>query len=187
MVAIRLGMRGVVTANLALSIIIIYVTATRGGLFHGESLSKSLLGAQLFLAVLTISNMVLAATTEERMHLYVEAKRELAIRDEFLSVASHELKTPLTLMSLRIPLVVVRAITHCERQTRQLAAWVDELLDLSRIRFGKLHLSKELLDLGQVASEALEQFRSELNRKNISFTLQRTEPTPGNWDRTRSS
>jgi signal transduction histidine kinase len=212
-VAIRLGMRGVVTANLVLSIIIVYVTATRGGIFQGETLSKSLFEAQLFLAVLTTSNLILAATTEERMHLYVEAKTALASRDEFLSVASHELKTPLTLLSLRlqlfdrglksslenrelnpdaihsetvrIPIHLARSVAYSERQTRQLAAWVDELLDLSRIRIGKLQLSKEPLDLSELAREVLQQFTEELNQKKISVEFKNTDALLGLWDRMR--
>jgi PAS domain S-box-containing protein len=84
-------------------------------------------------------------------------------KDEFLATLAHELRNPLApilnsvqLLHLIGPatpsLQQVREIL--ERQTRQMARLVDDLLDLSRVARGQLHLRRERLDLAAVIRQA---------------------------------
>lgn len=93
----------------------------------------------------------------------IEERLENAIRsrDEFLSIASHELKTPLTAMHLQNQIYkraakkadsfdrqrVEDMVDQNERQVYRLRKLVEDMLDVSRIRVGKLKTYKELGDL----------------------------------------
>ena len=91
---------------------------------------------------------------EERTHLYREAQDAVHARDEFLSIASHELKTPITSLVLQNQVLLRKAqqdsingsdrrvALHeaAARQLARLARLVDELLDVSRITAGRLQL-----------------------------------------------
>ena len=78
------------------------------------------------------------------------------MRDDFLSIAGHELRTPLAALSAQLlgleslPLDEARRahkLAAAERQVRRLRQLVDELLDVSRIVHGKLRLELEPVDL----------------------------------------
>jgi signal transduction histidine kinase len=92
----------------------------------------------------------------ERERLVVELREAVRLRDEFLSVASHELKTPLTPLALRLQLMksgleaetadVERLRGHVEvarGQVRRMTSLVDSLLDATRITSGQLTLRRE--------------------------------------------
>lgn len=89
-------------------------------------------------------------------------------KDEFLATLAHELRNPLA--PLRSGLEVLRlasnrpeAIEHTrvimERQLTQLVRLVDDLLDVSRITYGKLELRRERIDLARVLYSAMETSR----------------------------
>jgi signal transduction histidine kinase len=92
--------------------------------------------------------------------LYREAQEAVQVRDAFLSVASHELKTPLTsllgfmdLLQRRVtPGTVIgereqRRITVAAEQAHRLSKMVSSLLDLSRLQMGQLSIEREPVDL----------------------------------------
>ncbi|MDT3719075.1 CheR family methyltransferase [Pseudomonas oryzihabitans] len=92
------------------------------------------------------------------------------LKDEFFAVMSHELKHPLNLIQLnselltRSPLLrdvplARRATEAIQRAVRSQAQIIDDLLDLSRIRTGKLKLERQSLDLGQQLREIAEVIR----------------------------
>ncbi|ACG73464.1 PAS/PAC sensor signal transduction histidine kinase [Anaeromyxobacter sp. K] len=135
---------------------------------------------------------------EERARLWRRAQEEVRERDEFLSVASHELRTPVTALQLQLqllhraalrsgeglPAVVVERLETLERQTRRLGALVGELLDVSRMRLGKIELRREPLDLAEVAREAAGHAVGDLERSGSKLALD-LQPVTGAWDRTR--
>ena len=111
-------------------------------------------------------------------------------RDTFLSVASHELKTPLTPMALRLQALVraadaqppspflkqVRAYTEtASKQIRRLTSLVDELLDVSRIAAGKLDLEREDIDLAVVVREVAARFEAQAARAGSTLSLELPE------------
>jgi signal transduction histidine kinase len=89
------------------------------------------------------------------------AQEAIRTRDEFLSVASHELKTPVTSM-LGFSQLILRRVERdgildiekarkpleiIEQQSQKLASLISQLLDISRIEAGKLVLDKTKIDL----------------------------------------
>lgn len=102
-----------------------------------------------------------AAMAIDNAMLYREAQEAIHIRDAFLSVASHELKTPLTsllgfldLLQRRVtPGTVVgererRRIEVAQQQAHRLHKMIASLLDLSRLQMGQLSIERNLVDLG---------------------------------------
>jgi len=136
---------------------------------------------------------------EERARLYRKAKDEVRQRDEFLSIASHELRTPVTALQLQLQLLhraadrrgesfrelVVGKLDALEQQTRRIAILANELLDVSRMRLGGLELHHEPLDLAEVARETVSHFQDELERSGSAITVAAGAPVRGDWDRLR--
>ncbi len=102
-------------------------------------------------------------------------------KDEFLGVASHELKTPLT--SLKILAQLLRRKLEASGDSRELAQanrmqvsitrmerLIGDLLDVSLIQEGKLALSKELTDLRVICEEAINE-QETLTQRDIHFSV----------------
>ena len=100
-------------------------------------------------------------------------------KDEFLAMLSHELRNPLApivtalqLMDLReagSDLRIERAVI--ERQVKQLARLVDDLLDVSRATLGKIGLRSERLEIWAAISRAIEVVSSELKARRHKLTV----------------
>ncbi len=105
---------------------------------------------------------------EESARVAEEQRRQIAessnrAKDEFLAVLSHELRNPLApiltalqLMKLRGDPGSPRERAIIERQAKHLVRLVDDLLDLSRISSGKLHLEKKSVEVSAVVAAAVE-------------------------------
>ncbi|MGE0871048.1 MAG: MASE1 domain-containing protein, partial [Kofleriaceae bacterium] len=87
--AMRFEQRGAVTVSVVTCVMAIYGTATERGPFASDTLHHGLMHTQAFMAVLSITGIMLAAAISER-------RRALQVREDFLSIASHELRTPLS-------------------------------------------------------------------------------------------
>jgi PAS domain S-box-containing protein len=122
--------------------------------------------------------------------LYEEAQRAIHVRDEFLSLASHELKTPLTTLKgathlltrhLRQPdLDRTRLSGYADRlrvQLNRLEHLVTDLLDASRIQQGRLELRPEACDLREIAREVLARCQ-EASERNERHRLVIAAPDP---------
>lgn len=106
---------------------------------------------------------------EERETLLSALREALKARDEFLTMASHELKTPITSLVLntdlkmlmvrnREPVEMNKELTALEIQRRQLNRInqiIDDMLDLSRIRIGKLEMRKTPVDFARIVEDSL--------------------------------
>jgi PAS domain S-box-containing protein len=142
----------------------------------------------------------------ERRALEGELRRAVRARDEFLSVASHELKTPLTSLQLQIEglsrnlerradtalresrlLAGAKAVTQ---QARRLSDLIEVLLDVSRINSGRLRFDYTELDFGDVLRDAIDRWRPAAAQANsdINFELAaeaQAAELSGTWDRVR--
>lgn len=116
-----------------------------------------------------------------------EAEAANRIKDEFLATLSHELRTPLT--SLLGWACVLRGEEHnealltqgleaIERNARVQAQLIDDLLDVSRIVSGKLHLDVRPLEISSVIQAAINVVRPAANAKSIRLDY-RTQPGLG--------
>ena len=106
------------------------------------------------------------------------------LKDQFLAVMSHELKHPLNLIQVHAELLmhlpelrdipaVQRAADSIRGAVRSQAKIIDDLLDLSRVRTGKLALNREPVLISQVLLAIFEAARSDAADKNISLSWDR--------------
>jgi signal transduction histidine kinase len=133
----------------------------------------------------------------ERLLLFDHLEEAVRARDEFLSIASHELKTPLTTLKLQVERLAAgqptgahaleKKLVTVERQVDRLNGLIDALLDTSRITSGHMVLAlEEGVDLSQIVSETVGRFKDELSRASCSLEVRGTErPILGRWDRLR--
>ncbi len=105
------------------------------------------------------------------------------LKSEFLMIASHELKTPLTSMSMSIALLKETAETKLDdaekellqiavEDTQRLKALINDLLDISKIEAGKIDLSFENVSVENVITKTLHSFIAMAQEKNITIESQ---------------
>jgi PAS domain S-box-containing protein len=138
------------------------------------------------------------ATAIDNVKLYRRAEQAVRTRDEFLSIAAHELKTPLTALRLQVearvravrrsegaPEAALRSMEIIGRQTERLTKLVDTLLDVTRIRAGRLPLETAEVDLVALVREVGERLAGELAASGSTLEIQAAGPVAGVWDRLR--
>jgi signal transduction histidine kinase len=142
-----------------------------------------------------------AALAVENAILYREAQEAIRLREEFLSVASHELRSPMNILQLQIQNLVRTArgeglhalpqdrllgmLSTCDRHVRRLGELINRLFDVTRIAAGKLELNPEELDLSALVRDVMARFTEELRRAGCQLTLRAEAPAWGQWDRMR--
>jgi signal transduction histidine kinase len=130
-------------------------------------------------------------------------QRTLKARDEFLSAASHELRTPITTLSLQTDGLLslrgagtngdrradddrmLRRLTAIRRQVVRLNQLVDQLLDVSRLIEGRLELRPEPVDLQALVVEATDLMRDSATQAGSPVVLRLRPEVVGQWDRVR--
>jgi signal transduction histidine kinase len=138
---------------------------------------------------------------QEAERAFQEAQKALGLRDEFLSIAAHEMKTPLTSMKVQIQHLqrvldgasggqveaarLRPVVATALRQMRRFQELSDQLLDLARITSGKLEPRYELLDFREVVAEQLEQHEEAAAKARSELRLECDGPLPGESDRLR--
>jgi two-component system, OmpR family, sensor histidine kinase VicK len=116
----------------------------------------------------------------ERNRLLREAQEAIRVRDDFLTIASHELKTPLTPLSLRLASLERRLersepvdpalLRHARQHLLRLTALINDLLDASRIEAGRLALHFEPARLDVLVEHALATMDVERGQHRIDFS-----------------
>ncbi len=129
------------------------------------------------------------------------SKREIASRDEFLSIASHELKTPLTTVLLQIQTTLhsirnvslaqfsvanlLNMLQSAEVQTKRLSKMINDLLNISLLTTHRLTLEPEKMDLTLLVKEAVENFMPKYEHEGTYLAFSATESIVGKWDKLR--
>ncbi|MBX9704303.1 MAG: PAS domain-containing sensor histidine kinase, partial [Silvanigrellaceae bacterium] len=158
----------------------------------GGALAKSKSG-EVILAFITIRDIT------DQKHAEQVLKNAVEARDTFMSVASHELKTPLTSLKLQAQMRNRRlekqdpSLMNIEtfkkmfetdtRQVERLTRLVDDMLDISRLNTGKLILDFETFDLCTLTLELLERFMPEFTLAECEVSIEHNvESLVGRWD-----
>jgi len=126
-----------------------------------------------------------------------ELEKTNEARDAFLSVCSHELKTPLTSLKLHAqiglrsfqdgeagptPERTRRFFEVTATQLARISRTVDDMLDISRIQGGNLSLQSERVDLATLTRATVDRFLPEFTRAGCEVTLEADEAVEGHWD-----
>lgn len=133
----------------------------------------------------------------EERRARAEAEDAVRVRDQFLSIASHELRTPLTSLGLAVDSLgtlfgpaektpqATRALAIASRQIRRVSTLVALLLDVSRIRSGKLVLARADVDLSAIVRDVAALLADERARAASELVVDAPEPVVGCWDGAR--
>lgn len=115
-----------------------------------------------------------------------EAEEANAAKDRFLAMLSHELRTPLSpivhavtlIEEIECPPSIREHIATIRRNVRLEARLIDDLLDLARIRNGKLRLEFQPVDVHEVLRHALDICHAELSARSIRVVEKLEAPDP---------
>ncbi|HEY6559140.1 MAG TPA: ATP-binding protein [Polyangiaceae bacterium] len=140
------------------------------------------------------------AVAVENALLYERAQRAVQIRDEFLSIASHELRTPVAVLQLEIQSLaelagkkaeewgdesLTRRIQRSTQSVARMAQLVEVLLDVSHISAGRLQLALDAFELSAMVRDIVERFQSQAKRTGCEIAFRATALVRGAWDRLR--
>jgi K+-sensing histidine kinase KdpD len=126
----------------------------------------------------------LISSLSEALHLSRRRVEYMVqVRDQFLSLASHELKTPLTALLVHVELMQRRAerdnrlnerhrhsLGVIERQSRRLVRLVNTLLDVSRLQYGNLELERTVVDVAMVVQRLMAEIQTTAPRHTFKIT-----------------
>jgi signal transduction histidine kinase len=179
----RFRQRGGFVFESAITVPLITRAGTAGSVTWLSSIARPAFGPRDLSLAQDLARRCALAIDNAR--LYREARSAISIRDEFLSVAAHELKTPMT--SLRgyaqllgrefeksdapNPERARRAAVTIQVQSDKLARLVAQLLDVSRIQSGKLVIERKTADLAALVREVVEASRNQLKEHSLLARL----------------
>ncbi|XXX50818.1 AAA family ATPase (plasmid) [Sorangium sp. So ce119] len=132
----------------------------------------------------------------ENARLYREAQRAIRVRDDFLSVASHELRTPVTSLRLGLQSMlrrndlapeehITRGLHRMDRQVQRLVRLIDDLLDVSQLHTGRLELHVEPVDLAEAVGDVVERLGARIAQSGSTVSVRAEPSIVGSWDRSR--
>ncbi|HEV7555298.1 MAG TPA: PAS domain-containing sensor histidine kinase [Kofleriaceae bacterium] len=127
----------------------------------------------------------------DRLHL-AHTEEALRLRDEFLSIAAHELRTPLVALQLQIDslreqggLLDPRQLSKLNRASRNIQRMTDlitALLDVTRISQGHLKLVLQEIDLGALVSEVIDRLEEPAHESKCKVVAVVGSGVLGSWD-----
>ena len=130
-----------------------------------------------------------------------ELEHAVRMRDDFMSIVSHEVRTPLNGLILETQLRKMHLardnasaftldkmkamVERDERQIQSLIRLIEDMLDVSRIRTGKLSIRPGQFDLSRLVSTLVETFAPQISAAQSSVNLNAESPVVGLWDEFR--
>ncbi|HMA34494.1 MAG TPA: hybrid sensor histidine kinase/response regulator [Chloroflexia bacterium] len=155
-----------------------YLVASLGRALQVRQLRRQVAAQQ---AALERHAAELESMVEERTR---EAQQALRIRDHFLSIAAHELKTPMTSILGAAQLLQrrdaadgflnprdVRTLRILVQQTLRLHRLIISLLDLSRLQTGQLTIERQVVDLAALARRVVEEMGTAFERHTLTTSI----------------
>lgn len=129
-------------------------------------------------------------------------QKALKTRDEFLSICSHELKTPLTSLKMQIQITnrlkekkgsdvafstenMEKFLVQADRSVERIIHLVNDMLDISRVATGRLSLNLERVDLCKLTQDVVERLHSFMELANCPIQVTTHGEVNGLWDRFR--
>lgn len=155
-------------------------------------LAYSLLGNEAFCFAIDLT---------EQKRVQRQLQDAIRTREDFLSIASHELKTPLTTLYLQLGLLrrlipsdeereidrekVHRRLDGLEDQVVRLGTLVESLLDVTRIRNNRLDLTYSGFDMRALVQDVIDRLSDEAKNKGSKISLEPGSTIVGSWDKMR--
>jgi len=144
--------------------------------------SGAVIGASKIVRDITASKLAQAALQQSEQQAraaLAEAQGASLLKDEFLAVLSHELRTPMTailgwaqlLRKGMNPEDTKQGIEIIERNARLQARIIEDLLDMSRIMSGKIRLNVQTVNIGQLVEAAVRSVQVAADAKEVAITF----------------
>nr|WP_180206421.1 hybrid sensor histidine kinase/response regulator [Pseudomonas sp. SbOxS1]NYU06660.1 hybrid sensor histidine kinase/response regulator [Pseudomonas sp. SbOxS1] len=131
----------------------------------------------------------------------LELEQAVRMRDDFMSIVAHEVRTPLNGLILETQLRKMHLardnaaaftldkmhamVDRDERQIKSLIRLIEDMLDVSRIRTGKLSIRPTHFDLAALVRGLLHNFAQQIEAAEASVSLDADQPVMGDWDEFR--
>lgn len=159
-----------------------------GGLFFGHSTPGVFTARAERIAVGLAAQTAIAM---DNARLYQQAQQAIRTRDEFLSLAAHELKTPITsilgytqVLQRRVAQEGIaserneRALQTIAQQAKRLNQLIISLFDLSRLQIGQLMIEPTLVDLKALVQRIVDEMQPTIERHTLVFRNGHFEQAP---------
>jgi signal transduction histidine kinase len=135
-----------------------------------------------------------AALAIENSRLFAESQKAVALRDDFISAASHELRTPVTSLKVYTEVLLRQArkrgdeqaerhLTRMNSQIDKLTMLIGDLLDVSKFEAGKLSFRSEPVDMNAMADEVIESIQATAEQHRIMLEGCVSRAVQGDKDR----
>ena len=150
---------------------------------------------------LQINKNELKKQVQELNETKEELKRAINVRDEFISIAGHELKTPLTSIKLQAdmrkrslenesytkftPDKLIKMFDTDSKQIERMTVIINDMLDVTRISSGKLSMNLEDFDLSTLIYDVVERNHEQLEESGNQITIDSGKNIVGRWDKFR--
>jgi len=141
------------------------------------------------------------ALLQQLQSTQLELEQAVRMRDDFMSIVAHEVRTPLNGLILETQLRKMHLardnaaaftldkmhamVDRDERQIKSLIRLIEDMLDVSRIRTGKLSIRPSRFDLVQLVSNLLQNFAQQIEAAETEVSFTAPAPVEGNWDEFR--
>ena len=140
------------------------------------------------------SNQIMVGEGQHAGHVIsihdITAEREAAVmKNEFVSMVSHELRTPLTSIKGYVDLIAEgdageindiqkEFLTIVQENSNRLVSLINDILDISRIESGRVHLRVEPLAMPEIIQGVVDTFRTVASNAGIELMWIAEEPLP---------
>ncbi|MDA7416596.1 hybrid sensor histidine kinase/response regulator [Xenophilus arseniciresistens] len=130
-----------------------------------------------------------------------ELERAVRMRDDFMSMVSHELRTPLNTLLLEsqlrklhlarghsasfTPQKLLEMAERDQRQIQSMVRLIDDMLDVTRLRNGRLSMKPQPCDLAVLAGRVVDTLRQQAESAGVALSLDAPAPVHGVWDEFR--
>jgi PAS domain S-box-containing protein len=151
-------------------------------------------------ALVAVRDLTGRRIAEEAKQKLAQAEEAVRVRDEFLSIASHELKTPLTVLRMQMDSLVrmyergdavgfAKSIAHklgvMRDSSHRLTELIERLLNISRITSGRLELQTATVDLAGLVRGVVTHFEDQMARAGCRYSLDARKPVMARIDALR--
>ncbi len=174
-------------------------TLLNRGPFIVGSPVENMIALQLFVASAAIIQLILNGAITQYRKALLEAKMAIQVREDFLSIASHELKTPIASLKLAVQFLrslwdqgrfpklpreqVASLFLSMDEQIERFTDQIEDLLDVGRLAAGQFKNRLQLdVDLSAIVQAVADRFRGEALRAKCSVRLDLDSGIIGVWD-----